>query len=124
MTLDEPAVVFADPSGKIRLFSPGAERLFGHSAASTLGQSLDLIVPPDFRARHWEKFHQAMKTAECRLDRAAANLPVLCRDGQVRLFPGRFTFVTDAHGKPAGALAVYGEPTGREKGPFSPVVSD
>jgi len=114
------AVVFADASGVIRHFSAGAEELFGHLASDVVGQSLDVIVPPSFRARHWEKFHLAMKTGECKLDRAAANLPVLCKDGEVRVFPGRFIFVTNGLGEPVGAMAVYSKGKGGES-PFSPV---
>jgi PAS domain S-box-containing protein len=114
------ALVFADATGAIRHFSAGAERLFGYDARTAIGQSLDLIVPPDFRAQHWAAFWRAMKTGECGLDRAAAHLPVLCADGRVRVFPGRFTFVSDLHGRGVGAVAVYGEGNGGAA-PFSPV---
>jgi len=40
------AVVAADRSGIIRLWNPGAERIFGHRAGEAVGQSLDLIIPP------------------------------------------------------------------------------
>ena len=45
------AVVASDREGLIRFWSPGAERIFGHSAAEALGQSLDLIIPERLRAR-------------------------------------------------------------------------
>jgi PAS domain S-box-containing protein len=121
MDPDLDAIVLADPSGRIGYFSAGAERLFGHVARAAVGRSLDLIVPPEFRERHWEGLHRAMRSGESRLDRAAANLPVLCADGQVRVFPGRFAFLTDAHGRPVGALAVYGEAAGDER-PFGPIL--
>ena len=47
------AIVVADANGTITWWSPGAETLFGHSAATALGQSLDLMVPGALRARHW-----------------------------------------------------------------------
>jgi PAS domain S-box-containing protein len=103
------AIVFADPEGRIRYWSPAAERLLGHAAADALGRSLDLLVPPEYRERHWAGFARAMQSGECRLDRAAAHLPVVCGDGAVRVFPARFVFVADAHGRAAGALAIYGE---------------
>ena len=37
------AIVVADASGKIIVWNPGAERMFGHTAEEALGQSLDLI---------------------------------------------------------------------------------
>ena len=109
MSSECPTVVLADPVGRIRYWSPGAERRFGHPASAALGRSLDLIVPPEFRERHWAAFARAMESGACRLDHAAAHLPVLCADGGIRMFPARFTFLTDAHGRAAGAVATYGD---------------
>ena len=36
----------------------------------------------------------------------AANIPMLCADGAVRRWPGRFTLIRDARGRPAGVAAV------------------
>ncbi len=123
MSPESHAIVFADPAGRIRYWSPGAERLFGHDSSQALGQSLDVIVPEEFRERHWAAFHRAMQTAECGLDRAAAHLPVLCGDGRVRVFPARFTFVTDGHGRAVGALAVYGQEASGAQ-PWSPITPE
>lgn len=109
------AVVMADTTGTITAWSAGAERLFGHTAADAVGSSLDLIVPPELRDAHWTGFRRAMATAVCALDRAATNLPVLHADGDVRLFPGRFVFLTDARDAPVGAVAVYADPAGGEE---------
>jgi PAS domain S-box-containing protein len=117
------AVVVADTEGRIVSWDAGAERLFGHAAADALGRSLDLIVPPAFRERHWAGFRRAMATGECHLDRAATNLPVLHADGSERLLPARFVFLTDARGSAAGAAAVYAEPTGGEQA-WGPILSE
>jgi PAS domain S-box-containing protein len=120
------AVVLADTSGTITGWDAGAERLFGHAAGEAIGQRLDLVVPPAHRAAHWSGFRRAMASGTCRLDGAATNLPVLCADGEVRLFPARFVFLSDARGGPAGALAVYAEPVGGEEewGPVLPTAAD
>jgi PAS domain S-box-containing protein len=115
------AMVVADTDGRIVSWDAGAERLFGHAAADALGRSLDLIVPPALRERHWAGFRRAMATGECRLDRAATNLPVLHADGGERLLPARFVFLTDARGGAAGAVAVYAEPVGGEEA-WGPIV--
>ncbi|HYQ08418.1 MAG TPA: PAS domain S-box protein [Xanthobacteraceae bacterium] len=39
------AIVAADRDGIICFWNPGAERIFGHAAADTIGHSLDLIIP-------------------------------------------------------------------------------
>ncbi|MDB5849738.1 MAG: hypothetical protein JWP29_3490 [Rhodoferax sp.] len=46
------AVVSCDGGGRIVLFNPAAERIFGRSAASMLGQPLDVLMPGRFRDRH------------------------------------------------------------------------
>ncbi len=50
------AIIFADAEGKIRFWNRGAERIFGFAEAEALGQSLDIIIPDNLRARHWESF--------------------------------------------------------------------
>jgi PAS domain S-box-containing protein len=103
----EPALVFAAPSGVIRTWNSGAERLFGHRAADAIGKTLDLIVPPEFRERHWAGFKAAMAAGDGKIDRAAANLPVLHRDGTVMRVAVRLLVVHDARDQAAGAMAVF-----------------
>jgi DNA polymerase family A len=59
MTTMEPALVFAEVTGVIRIWNSGAEALFGHRAEDVVGQTLDLIVPPEYRERHWAGFRAA-----------------------------------------------------------------
>jgi PAS domain S-box-containing protein len=118
--LGTPAIVMADADGVIRHWSGGAERLFGYSSAEAEGQSLDLIVPEEYRQRHWEGFRNAMSAGASKLDRAATNLPVQCRDGAVRVFPARFVFLVDARSHVVGAMGIYSAADGSER-PFGPV---
>ena len=60
------AVVYAGRDGLIQFWNRGAERLFGFGETEALGQSLDIIVPPNLRERHWQGFHQTMATGESR----------------------------------------------------------
>ena len=46
------AVVSCDETGRIVLFNPAAERIFGRSALGMLGQTLDVLMPTRFRERH------------------------------------------------------------------------
>jgi PAS domain S-box-containing protein len=103
----EPALVFAEPSGVISSWNSGAEALFGHPAAAAVGQTLDLIVPPEFRERHWAGFRAAMAAGDGKIDRAAANLPALHRDGTVMRVAVRLLVVHDARDRVAGAMAVF-----------------
>jgi PAS domain S-box-containing protein len=76
------AIIACDRDGIIRLWSPGATRMFGHSAQEALGQSLDVIIPERLRARHWDAFHKTMQTGESRYAAGAMlAVPGLRRDG-------------------------------------------
>ena len=46
------AIVATDREQRIVLFNPAAERMFGHSAASMIGQSLAQLMPVAMRAPH------------------------------------------------------------------------
>jgi PAS domain S-box-containing protein len=46
------AVISTDIQGKILLFNPAAEKLFGYSAPEVLGTSIQLLIPPRFRESH------------------------------------------------------------------------
>ena len=51
------AVVGTDLDGKISFCNPAATRIFGFAEDDALGRSLDLIIPPAMRARHWSGYH-------------------------------------------------------------------
>jgi PAS domain S-box-containing protein len=99
------AIVVVDTVGRITRWSPGAEALFGHSAADAVGQSLDLIVPGALRARHWAGFKRAMRAPQVK--DLAADIPVLCADGQVKQFAGRLLIVSDGLGVALGAIGIF-----------------
>ncbi len=46
------AVISTDVEGRIELFNPAAERIFGRSADSVIGSTLDALLPPAQRERH------------------------------------------------------------------------
>lgn len=76
------AVIHADRSGTIRYWNHGAERIFGHTAQEALGQSLDLIIPERLRARHWEGYHETMRTGRTRYgDGQLLSVPAIRKDG-------------------------------------------
>jgi len=49
-TLD--AIILADQEGRITLFNPAAERLFGYPAAAVVGQPLTCLIPEEYRSQH------------------------------------------------------------------------
>jgi PAS domain S-box-containing protein len=60
----QDAIVVADQEGRITLFNPAAERIFGYSAHEVAGQSLAMLVPPDFQARHQAGLRRYVQTRE------------------------------------------------------------
>ena len=106
-TADSHAIVLVDSNGIIRFFSPGAERLLGHHAKAAIGQTLDLIVPPDYRERHWRGFRAAIANGAPQYEDAAANIPILCRDGTVVRFAGRLIFLRNGYGQAIGAMGIF-----------------
>src|SRR5262249_7951931 len=55
-----------DRDGAIRFWNAGAERIFGFTEAHAVGQSLDLIIPERFRARHWAGWRRVMASGHSR----------------------------------------------------------
>jgi len=105
--LDSHAVVMADRSGTICVWSAGAERLFGYDAETAIGARLDIIVPHEYRERHWAAFNAAMSAGETTLDQPAANLPVLRSDGTVVRYPGRLIYLREAGGRGLGVIGIF-----------------
>ena len=107
------ALIFADPQGVIRVWNPGAEAVFGFSAAEALGQSLDLIIPERLRPAHWKGFHRAMARgttshgAEVRTTRGAH------KDGRKLYVDMSFGVVKDDAGAVLGSVAMARDVTER-----------
>jgi len=107
MTEPAAALVFAEPSGVVRTWNAAAESLFGHSATEAIGQTLDLIVPPEYRERHWAGFRAAMAAGDGNIDHSSFNIPALHRDGTVMRVAVRLLVVHDSRNRVAGAMAVF-----------------
>lgn len=75
------AVIFADREGIIRLWNPGAERLFGYAASEVVGRSLDVIIPEPMRKRHWDGYFRVMETGVTRYGAEPLAVPGIRKDG-------------------------------------------
>jgi PAS domain S-box-containing protein len=108
------AIVVSDREGLIRVWNPGAERIFGHSSAEAIGQSLDLIIPQNLRARHWDGYRRVMATGQSRYDAGdLLSVPGLRKDGaRISL---EFTIVplTGPGGQVDGLAAIMRDVTAR-----------
>jgi PAS domain S-box-containing protein len=56
------AIVRVDRNGTIRHWNSAAERLFGFTEAETIGNSIELIIPPQSHACHGRGFARFIDT--------------------------------------------------------------
>jgi PAS domain S-box-containing protein len=108
------AVVATDRAGIIRIWNPGAERIFGHRENEALGQSLDLIIPERLRARHWDGFRQVIETGESRYGAGdLLSVPSIRGDGQRISVEFTILPLKDEQGQMTGMAAVMRDVTKR-----------
>ena len=105
-------VLLADDKGVIRMWNAGCQRIFGFTANEAIGQSLDIIVPENLRARHWEGYAETMRTGQSRYGKGdLLAVPALRKDGarisvEFSILPFR-----DAGGRIVGIGAVMRDVT-------------
>ena len=77
------AVVFADRNGIVWFWNRGATELFGYTAEETIGQRMDMIIPENLRARHWDGYERVMVRGKpSRYGRSdMLKVPALRKDG-------------------------------------------
>lgn len=99
------SVIYADLEGFIRTWNKASERIFGHAAEEALGQSLDLIIPDQYRDAHWTGYDRALEAGETKY--TGQSLPTKARhkDGHDIYVELSFAIVKSADGTVTGALA-------------------
>ncbi|HVX23411.1 MAG TPA: PAS domain S-box protein [Acidimicrobiales bacterium] len=107
------AIIVADPSGCIVIWNRGATTMFGYEASEAIGQSLDLIIPPRLRARHWDGYHRTMQTGTTAYADRLLAVPGQRRDGSRLSLEFRVTLLTDPAGRPEAIAAVLRDVTER-----------
>ena len=107
------AFVVTDPTGIIRLWNAGAERMFGHPAAEAVGRSLDLIVPEKQRKAHWEGYRRTMTTGHTRYGDKLLGVPALHRDGHRLSIEFSVALLRDESDRIVGIAAIMRDVTDR-----------
>ena len=107
------ALVYADLEGIIRRWNPGAETVFGFSAAEALGQNLDLIIPERMRKAHWDGFNKAIVRGGTLPGRTSMITRSLHKSGEQIYVDMSFAMVKDESGKMLGSMAVARDATKR-----------
>jgi PAS domain S-box-containing protein len=108
------AIIATDRSGAVTFWNPGAVRIFGFTMEEAMGRSIDLIIPENLRARHWEGYDRVMMTGHSRYGEGdVLAVPALTKDG--RRISVEFTIVMlrDEGGQPSGTAAILRDVTER-----------
>ena len=108
------AIIAADRDGIIRVWNPGAERIFGFAAADAIGRSLDLIIPERLRQRHWDGYRHTMATGHSRYGEGdVLAVPALRRDGSTISVEFTIVPLKAATGEMTGIVAILRDVTQR-----------
>ncbi len=106
------AVIYAACDGTIRHWNAGAAQIFGFAADETVGRSLDIIIPPRLRDRHWAGFRRVMETGESHYGPAdLLSVPAQTKSGASVSIQFTVALVRDGDGAPAGFVAVLRDVT-------------
>ena len=106
--MDKTAIVIADTTGAIRFWSKGAETAFGHAAEDALSQTLDLIVPDEFRQAHWLGFRRAIAAGSAATEGQDITLPVRRADGRIENSAGKLTLSRKGDRSIVGVMVIFG----------------
>lgn len=111
---DSPdAILIADRDGVIRFWNSGAERMFGHTATEALGQSLDLIIPENLRARHWQGYFRVMNTGQTKYLTERLTSPGVRKDGSRLSLEFSMVLLRDEQGRIEGCATIMRDVTAR-----------
>jgi PAS domain S-box-containing protein len=107
------AMIHADRNGVIRVWNAAAARVFGHEAGQAIGQSLDLIIPEDFRERHWTGWERALAAGATQYVGQSLPTRAMRANGEPIMVELSFAIALDEHGEATGAIATARDITAR-----------
>jgi PAS domain S-box-containing protein len=107
------AIMACDAQGRVTLWNAAAERVFGHSAAEALGQSMDMIIPGRQRERHWDGYHKTMATGITKYGADVLRVPALHKDGRTLSIAFTVSMLYDAEHRVTDIVAIVRDETQR-----------
>jgi two-component system CheB/CheR fusion protein len=93
-SVEDYAIIIQDVEGRIEVWNPGAERMFGYTSAEAVGQSVEIIFTPEDRAEgaHLKEMNAARKAGH-----AADERWHLRKDGSRFYVSGVLTLLRDSN---------------------------
>ena len=107
------AVMVCDAVGAITLWNPACERMFGHTEAEVLGQSMDMIIPERLRPRHWAGYHQTMATGITQYGTDLLRVPAVDKQGRALSIAFTVAMLHTPDGKVSAIASVIRDETRR-----------
>lgn len=107
------AVVVSDDQGRVIVWNPAAERLFGFTEAEALGQRMDMIIPERLRKRHWDGFDKSMATGTTRYGHDVLRVPAVDKAGRALSIAFTVAMLHDDQGKVCAVASVIRDETDR-----------
>jgi PAS domain S-box-containing protein len=107
------AIIAAGADGRILLWNQAAARIFGYTADEALGQSLDLIIPERFRARHWDGYQRVMASGQTKYGSEVLRVPAEHRDGHSLSIAFTVTLLELPEGRGRAIAAIMRDETAR-----------
>ena len=98
----EDSIISVDLNGVILTWNPGAERLYGYSAAEVRGRSIDVIIPPDRLEEARDTIREA-RQGQSTLRRETVRIG---KDGTRRFVSLSVAPVKGADGKPVAVAGI------------------
>jgi len=112
LSSESDAIIATGKDGAISFWNPGAARIFGFAENEAVGQSLDIIIPENLRARHWEGYDKVMESGQSRYSHGdLLAVPALTKAGTRISVEFTMVVLSGPDGKPAGTAAVLRDVT-------------
>jgi two-component system sensor kinase FixL len=77
------AIVVIDAQGRIEVFNPAAERLFGYAEAEVIGRNVSMLMPAPYRDEHDGYLKRYLDEGDARVIGIGREVQGLTRDGAV-----------------------------------------
>lgn len=107
------AVVVCDTAGRVVVWNPAAERMFGFTASEALGQRMDMIVPERLRKRHWEGYDHSMATGTTKYGHDLLRVPAVDKTGRPMSIAFTVFMLYDDQGRAVACGSVIRDETDR-----------
>jgi PAS domain S-box-containing protein len=107
------AVMVCDANGAITLWNPACERMFGHTEAEVLGQSMDMIIPERLRKRHWEGYDKTMATGITKYGHDVLRVPAIDKQGNTLSIAFTVAMLYGTDGKVSAIASIIRDETSR-----------